>query len=82
MSAILMVLRSDSLLLKHRRPELYITQRLSRDEASPLEGRVFEGGKKAAGVDIPLRGLKTGIEYMLSRRRNYPTWRTRKRNTG
>jgi DGQHR domain-containing protein len=53
--------------LKRRNPELYISQRLSRDETSPLHGRVFEGGKKPVGADIPLRGLKTGIEYMFSR---------------
>lgn len=58
--------------LKHRNPELYIAQRLNRDSASPFHGRVFEGGKKPAGVDIPLRGLKTGIEYMLSRSTQLP----------
>jgi DGQHR domain-containing protein len=58
--------------LKHRTPELYIAQRLNRDEASPLHGRIFEGGKKPVGVDIPLRGLKTGIEYMLSRSTQLP----------
>jgi DGQHR domain-containing protein len=58
--------------LKHRSPELYIAQRLSRDSASPFHGRVFEGGKKLVGVDIPLRGLKTGIEYMLSRSTQLP----------
>jgi DGQHR domain-containing protein len=58
--------------LKHRQPELYIARRLSRDEASSLHQRVFEGGKKAVGVDIPLRGLKTGIEYMLSRSTQLP----------
>jgi len=58
--------------LKHRHPDLYIAQRLSRDPASPLYGRVFEGGKKPVGVDIPLRGLKTGIEYMLSRSTQLP----------
>lgn len=58
--------------LKHRTPELYIAQRLGRDPASPLHGRVFEGGKKPVGVDIPLRGLRTGIEYMLSRSTQLP----------
>lgn len=58
--------------LKHRTPELYIAQRLNRDEASPLHERIFEGGKKPVGVDIPLRGLKTGIEYMLSRSTQLP----------
>lgn len=58
--------------LKRREPELYIAQRLSRDPQSPLHGRIFEGGKRPAGVDIPLRGLKTGIEYMLSRSTQLP----------
>jgi DGQHR domain-containing protein len=58
--------------LKHRTPELYIAQRLSRDSPSPFYARVFEGGKKLVGVDIPLRGLKTGIEYMLSRSTQLP----------
>jgi DGQHR domain-containing protein len=59
-------------LLKKRNPELYISQRLSNDSASPFHGRVFEGGKKPAGADVPLRGLKTGIEYMLSRSTQLP----------
>jgi DGQHR domain-containing protein len=58
--------------LKHRTPELYIAQRLNRDEASPLHERIFEGGKRPVGVDIPLRGLRTGIEYMLSRSTQLP----------
>jgi len=58
--------------LKHRNPELYIAQQLSRDSASPFHGRVFEGGKRPVGVDVPLRGLKTGIEYMLSRSTQLP----------
>jgi DGQHR domain-containing protein len=53
--------------LKHRTPELYIAQRLSKDPKSPLYKRVYKGGKKPVGVDIPLRGLKTGIDYMLTR---------------
>lgn len=53
--------------LKRRNPELHIAQKLSRDPQSPLAGRVYEGGKKLVGATIPLRGLKTGIEYMLSR---------------
>lgn len=58
--------------LKRRNPELYIAQRLAHDTKSPLHARVFEGGKRPAGVDIPLRGLKTGIEYMLSRSAQLP----------
>ena len=33
---------------------------------------VFEGGKKEIGYDIPLRGLKTAVEYMLSRSTQLP----------
>jgi hypothetical protein len=58
--------------LKRRQPELYIAQKLGKDPQSPLHGRVFEGGKRSAGVDIPLRGLKTGLEYMLSRSTQMP----------
>jgi DGQHR domain-containing protein len=58
--------------LKRHSPELYIAQRLAHDPASPFYERVFEGGKKPAGVDIPLRGLKTGIEYMLTRSTQLP----------
>lgn len=58
--------------LKRRTPDLYIAQRLHRDSSSPLHGRVYEGGRKPVGVDIPLRGLKTGIQYMLSRSTQLP----------
>mgnify|MGYP001564002690 CR=1 FL=1 len=58
--------------LKRRTPELYIAQRLQCDSKSPLRGRVYGGGIKPVGVDIPLRGLKTGIEYMLSRSTQLP----------
>lgn len=53
--------------LKRRQPDLYIAQKLSTDVKSPLHGRIYEGGKKDVGMEIPLRGLKTGIQYMLSR---------------
>jgi DGQHR domain-containing protein len=58
--------------LKRRSPQLYIAQRLADDPNSPLHGRIYQGGKKKAGVDIPLRGVKTGIEYMLSRSTQLP----------
>lgn len=58
--------------LKRRNPELYIAQRLHRDPKSPLHERVYEGGKKPVGVDIPLRGLRTGIEYMITRSTQLP----------
>ena len=58
--------------LKRRNPELYIAQRLHKHSKSPLHGLVYEGGKKPVGVVIPLRGLKTGVEYMLSRSTQLP----------
>lgn len=58
--------------LKHRNPELYIAERLQRDSQSPLHGRIYEGGRRPVGVDIPLRGLRTGIEYMLTRSTQLP----------
>jgi DGQHR domain-containing protein len=58
--------------LKKRNPDLYVAQQLQRDKKSPLHGRVYEGGKKPVGVDIPLRGLKTGVEYMRSRSTQLP----------
>lgn len=52
---------------KREHPDLYIAQKLGRDDASPVHGLVYEGGKKGVGQPIPLRTLKTGIQYMLSR---------------
>lgn len=52
--------------LKRRQPELFIAQKLASDNNSPLNGLVYEGGKKPVGVIVPLRGLKTGIQYLLS----------------
>jgi len=53
--------------LKKLYPDLFIAQKLGRDPKSPFNGRIYEGGKRPVGVDIPLRGLRTGIQYMLSR---------------
>ena len=58
--------------LKRRHPDLFIAQRLSNDKLSPLHGRIYDGGKKPVGVDIPIRGLRTGIQYMLSRSTQLP----------
>lgn len=58
--------------LKRRQPELYIAQKLSKDRTSPLYGRIFEGGKKPVGVDIPLRAIKSGIQYLLSHSSQLP----------
>lgn len=53
--------------LKKINPELFIAQKLNEDSKSPFMGRIYQGGKKPVGVDIPLRGLKTGLQYMFSR---------------
>lgn len=53
--------------LKREDPALWIAQELGRDKESPLFDLVFEGGKKSTGQIIPLRSLKTGINFMLSR---------------
>jgi DGQHR domain-containing protein len=53
--------------LRRKEPHLYIAKKLSDDKSSPIYGMVFEGGKKAAGTHIPLRTLRTGINYMMSR---------------
>jgi DGQHR domain-containing protein len=53
-------------LLKKRNPELYISQKLSDEKKSPFHQRIYDGGKKATGVDIPLRAMKSGIQYMFS----------------
>lgn len=58
--------------IKRRQPELYIANKLGTDIESPFYQRIFNGGKKPIGVDIPLRGLKTGIQYMLSRSTQLP----------
>lgn len=58
--------------LRRRSPELYIAQKLGRDENSVFYDRVYEGGKHIAGIDVPLRSLRTGIEYMLSRSTQLP----------
>ncbi|CAE6724990.1 DGQHR domain-containing protein [Candidatus Nitrotoga fabula] len=58
--------------LKRRDPELYIAQKLGDDDKSVFHNRVFKGGKKGSAVDLPLRSVKTGIEYMLSRSTQLP----------
>lgn len=59
-------------LLKQRQPDLYIAQKLGTDKLSVLYERIYQGGRKPAGVDIPLRGIRTGVEYMLSRSTQLP----------
>ena len=53
--------------IKRKDPALYIAKLLSTDEKSPLFERVFEGGKNLGPDMIPLRALKSGLQYMLSR---------------
>ena len=53
--------------LKRREPELFIGKKLGNDIESPFFGRIYDGGKKPIGVDIPLRAIKTGLQYMFSK---------------
>ncbi len=53
--------------IKRKDPALFIAKELSSHKDSPLFGRIFEGGKNLGPNMIPLRTLKTGIQYMLSR---------------
>mgnify|MGYP003134091488 CR=1 FL=1 len=53
--------------IKTRDPALFVANRLANDEDSVLRGFVYQGGKRPPGTTIPLRGLHTGIQYMLSR---------------
>jgi len=52
--------------LKIEKTDLYIAQKLGEDNNSPFYGMVYPGGKKSTGFTIPLRSLKTGINYLLS----------------
>jgi DGQHR domain-containing protein len=54
-------------LLKKKSPDLYIAQILSRDKKSPFWGKIYEGGKQLGPNAIPLRSMKTGIQYMMSK---------------
>lgn len=53
--------------LKREALDLYIAKKLSGDKESPFYGRVYDGGKKVASSLVPLRSLRTGIQYMMSR---------------
>jgi len=53
--------------LKRTDPGLYIARSLGQDKDSALTGLVYEGGRRPVGCFIPLRTLKTGLQYMLSR---------------
>jgi DGQHR domain-containing protein len=51
---------------KRKDPALYISKKLGEDNGSPLFEKIYEGGKKPGYFAVPLRALKTGIQYMLS----------------
>lgn len=53
--------------IARRDPALYIAKKLRDDEDSLLRGKIYDGGRSDVTKFIPLRTLKTGIEYMLSR---------------
>jgi len=53
--------------LKRKDPALYIAKNLSDDTTSAFYERVYDGGKNLGNNMIPLRSLKSGIQYMLSR---------------
>lgn len=58
--------------LKKRQPELFIGKKLGSDTESPFYQRIYDGGTKSIGVDIPLRAIKTGLQYMFSRSIHLP----------
>lgn len=45
-------------------PALYISKKLGDDEESPFFGKIFVGGKKERGFYVPLRTMKSGLEYL------------------
>lgn len=59
-------LTAEERLMKEE-PDLYVAKRLGDDLESPLHGRIWEGGRKAPEFHIPLRTLRTGIEYLRQR---------------
>lgn len=61
---------SSELEVARRNPTLYIAQRLKDDPESALQGLVYDGGKSDVTKFIPLRALKSGLDYMFSRPTN------------
>jgi DGQHR domain-containing protein len=53
--------------LETRDPILYIAERLMEDDDSPFHGRVYRGGVRPADFMIPLRNVKTSVQYMRQR---------------
>lgn len=54
-------------MLSRKDPMLYLATKLKTDKESPLSGIVYDGGKADVNKFIPLRTLKSGLEYMFSR---------------
>lgn len=53
--------------LRVRDPVLFIAERLAEESDSPFHERVYRGGVRPAAFMIPLRNLKTSIQYMQQR---------------
>lgn len=53
--------------LVKKSPSLYIANKLSEEENSPLKNLVSKSTKKVTSNFIPLRSLHVGIEYLLSK---------------
>ena len=54
--------------LKLDQPALYVAQRLGNDPKSPFYKRIYDGGAKKHGDSlVPLRTLRSGIEYLFSK---------------
>jgi DGQHR domain-containing protein len=61
-------LRLDSEeVIARRDPMLYLANKLKSDPVSPFFNLVYDGGRSDVTKFIPLRTLKTGLEYMFSR---------------
>ena len=54
-------------IIARRDPALYLAKKLRDDDDSVLRGKIYDGGRSDVTKFIPLRTIKTGLEYMLSR---------------
>lgn len=53
--------------IARRDPALYIAKKLRDDSDSVFRGKIYDGGRSDVTKFIPLRSIKTGLEYMFSR---------------
>ncbi len=65
-------LSSDEI-LKRTDPALYIAEKLDDDVESPFYHRVSKTGKKGNERDVPLRSLKSGVQYLRSNSKDLQT---------